>query len=361
MKLLSLLIFLSFLAFACTSTPIKKVPGSITVMTYNVENLFDNLDDPGKEDETYLAIEDKKTAQHRMKCEGASKDYYKQQCLKNDWSDSKIRRKMKRLADVILQEGSGPDILILEEVENLNILQRLKENYLQKANYQEVVLIEGPDKRGIDVAMLSRLSLNKKPQLHIIDLDKKLEGEKEEKKKSKKARPTRGILQADFLLPDKTNLTVFGVHFPSQGNPTRARRLAINKLNELKMKLPKGAFAIAAGDFNISAKEEGREKLFSNELGKEWLISHEMGCKRCPGTHSYRGSWSFLDAILFSKNMKVGDKWRVDTGSIRVANKSIYQKNHWGNPARFSDGKSQVGVSDHWPLAVEIIPIQGVE
>ena len=32
---------------------------SITVMSYNVENLFDSLDDPGKDDKAYLPIKTK--------------------------------------------------------------------------------------------------------------------------------------------------------------------------------------------------------------------------------------------------------------------------------------------------------------
>ena len=352
-------VFVSAIALvSCSSAP-KKSPGSITVMTYNVENLFDNLDDSGKDDETYLAIEDKKNARHRTKCQGVGRDYYRRQCLEYDWSDSKIKMKMKRLASVVLQEGTGPDILILEEVENLNVLERFRLNYLQSAGYQPAILIEGPDKRGIDVAMLSRLPLSGKPVLHEIDLNKS--AKRDEKKDSKKSvRPTRGILQAQFELPDSTVLTVFGVHFPSQGNPVIARRLAIAKLNEVKAKLPKSALVIAAGDFNITTKEDAKEGLYRTELSKDWLVSHQIGCDKCEGTHSYRGSWSFLDAVLFSKNMKSGDKWRVDTKSIRVANKSIYQINYWGNPARFSEGKSQTGVSDHWPLMVEIVPVKEV-
>ena len=49
----------------CISNEHQASKGALTVMTYNVENLFDSLDDPGKDDETYLPIEVKKTARHR--------------------------------------------------------------------------------------------------------------------------------------------------------------------------------------------------------------------------------------------------------------------------------------------------------
>ena len=354
MKMKSLVLLFTILSFVgCVSKDHQAKKNSLTVMTYNVENLFDSLDDPGKDDETYLPIEVKKTARHRAKCQQASRDYYRKLCLEEDWSESKIKRKLTRLADVILQVrgGKGPDILILQEVENLNIAERLRLNYLTKAGYGPSILIEGPDKRGIDVAILSRLPIRKKSQLHKINLtfiDK-------ETKKEVPARPTRGILQATFTLPGDKSLTVFGVHFPSQGNPTKARRTAIKKLNALKKALPKTEYVIAAGDFNISSKEDAKEGLFSKELASEWLVSHQIGCDTCEGTHAYRGGWSFLDAILFSKNFQ-SELWTVDPKSIRIPNKSLYQMNHWGAPARFGDGLSQKGVSDHWPLAADIMP-----
>ena len=212
MKFATLIISLFFIS-GCVSNDHTSSPNALTVMTYNVENLFDNMDDPGKDDETYLPLSAKKTARHRAKCQQASRDYWVKQCLEVDWSDSKIKRKLGRLADVILQvkEGRGPDVLILQEVENLNILERLRLNHLQAAGYKKSILIEGPDKRGIDVAMLSRLPLKAEPKLHEVLLTKI------DKKSGKElpARPTRGILEARFELPDGKPLTVFGVHFPS--------------------------------------------------------------------------------------------------------------------------------------------------
>ncbi|MEM7646795.1 MAG: endonuclease/exonuclease/phosphatase family protein [Pseudomonadota bacterium] len=336
----------------CASKEIKPDPNALTVMTYNVENLFDTLDDPNKNDETYLPIEKKQTSQHRMKCQAAGKPHWIRECLKKDWSEVKLERKMGRLADVIKQikKGQGPDLLILQEVENLNVLERLRQNHLAGLGYQEAILVEGPDERGIDVAILSKLPLSQKPILHEIDL---MPAAKEVGRK--KTRPTRGILQARFELPNKKMLTVFGVHFPSQGSPTPYRRVAVKKLLELKKSLPQNELALAAGDFNITAKEDGKEGLFHKELAQEWLISHQMGCDQCQGTHSYRGSWSFLDAILFSKNFKYGP-WVVNPKSIRLANKSLYQLNHFGGPARFREGTAQKGVSDHFPLAADIYP-----
>ncbi len=354
MKMRFLFVCLWIVSCATSKEKITN-PDSLTVMTYNLENLFDTTNDPSKNDETYLPIENKKSAQHKNKCAGVSKDHWRKQCLFTDWSESKLKRKMQRLADVILQvrEGKGPDILIVQEVENKSVLERFNKNYLQEAGYREVVLLEGPDERGIDVGMLSRLPLVGKPILHEVKLDfiDRKTGEVDSKKE---ARPTRGILQAQFELPNQESLYVFGGHFPSQASPTPHRRKAIEALNAARKKLPKKAYVIAAGDFNITAKEDGEEGLFQL-LAEDWLVSHQVGCGDCQGTHNYRGSWSFLDVILFSKNFS-NEKWQLDLGSIRTPNKSLYQIDHWGGPARFNDGRGQKGVSDHWPLAADIVP-----
>ncbi|MCB0377731.1 MAG: endonuclease/exonuclease/phosphatase family protein [Bdellovibrionales bacterium] len=347
-----ILIGIFFLSVSCTTTPYQPAPDSVSIMAYNVENLFDNQDDPGKDDETYMSKKSKQSPRHRMTCSGMSNPYYRQQCQELDWSDSKIQRKLKRIAHVILQvkKGLGPDIVILEEVENEKILEKLRKSYLQKAVYQKGILLEGPDKRGIDVAMLSRYPLVGKPILHPVQWIP-------DPKKNKSARPTRGILQAQFRLPTGDVLTVFGVHFPSQGNPVGYRWAAIETLRKAKQALPEDSLVVVGGDFNITAEEEGEKGLFKS-LANEFYISHFEGCSQCEGTHNYRGSWSFLDALLFSKNLKTQGRWKYVPESIRVANKSIYQLNNWGAPARFQEGISQVGVSDHFPIVAEIVPVK---
>ena len=45
-----------FIFFALLSSD-NLAAKTFTVMTFNVENMFDNLDDPNKEDETYLQFQ----------------------------------------------------------------------------------------------------------------------------------------------------------------------------------------------------------------------------------------------------------------------------------------------------------------
>ena len=41
---------------------------SVSIMTFNVQNLFDNVDDPGKDDKAYLPIEAKQDPAHIAAC-----------------------------------------------------------------------------------------------------------------------------------------------------------------------------------------------------------------------------------------------------------------------------------------------------
>ncbi|MGE0762163.1 MAG: hypothetical protein AB7N80_02680, partial [Bdellovibrionales bacterium] len=130
----------------------------------------------------------------------------------------------------------------------------------------------------------------------------------------------------------------------------------------LQAKLPATELAIAGGDFNISAEEDARTNLYRSRLQQKWLVSHYIGCGDCAGTHNYRGSWSFLDALLFSPNMGPGgtSRWQVDPKSIHVFKEGRYQTSRYMTPARFDENKP-VGVSDHYPLLGEIVLREVIE
>ncbi|MCB0361421.1 MAG: endonuclease/exonuclease/phosphatase family protein, partial [Bdellovibrionales bacterium] len=323
----------------------------VSVMAYNVENLFDTLHDKDREDYSYLPLSTKikNPEQHKDNC-SRSNSRYINSCLTMDWSQSVLERKMKRLANVILQinDGKGPDLLILEEVENINVLSLLRDHYLQKAQYKTMVLIEGPDKRGIDIGLLSRLPQvpTEPAQLHLIPFVAKNPADQEWMNRS------RGILQVNLYLPDQEILSVFGVHFPSPHNPQYWRDQAIAHLIQLKNKLPPGRLTLAGGDFNISSEEEAKARHYREQLFQHWQVSHLIGCEDCRGTNYFhpKKSWSFLDALLFDKNMSPHgpSSWYVDPSSIYIPNKNKYQVNRWLSPARFN-GRSPLGVSDHWP------------
>lgn len=326
---------------ACADT---VPPPTITIMTMNPENLFDNIDDPGKDDKAFLPLSAKQSPEHIAECNQISTRSWREECLDLDWSDDAVRHKLETLASVILQIDRGADIITFQEVENFSILERLRTDYLADSGYRPPILIEGNDVRGIDVAILSKLPLIATPVLHDMEFENFPE----------RAGDTRGILQAQFELPDGSPLTVFAVHFPAPYHPVDMRIEAYRFLQRLREQLPADHHVLAAGDFNTIRTEMYDDGLLERYVRPDWIVAHDS-CDACPGTYYYPpdDNWSFLDMILYSPPRSENTTWRFRADSVRLVNGLDVQVTREGRPRRYrlSDGD---GVSDHWPLAASI-------
>ena len=135
MKKHVVLILILHLPFITFSQKNEKKYAIRTVAFYNLENLFDTINEVAKNDE----------ASPIMELKGNKSKVY--------WD------KIDKLASVIAQIGeetakTSPAILGVSEVENLSVLEDLvKSKYIKGKNY-EIIHYESPDKRGIDVALL---------------------------------------------------------------------------------------------------------------------------------------------------------------------------------------------------------------
>lgn len=325
-----------------------KKADEISVMTFNVENLFDTEQDADREDYTYLPLSLKQTKAHRDHCRQMTVPRYKEECMTLDWNDEFLEGKMKNLAEIILDldGGVGPDVLMLEEVENINVLTQFNRKFLQKANYQTAVLLEGFDERGIDTALLSRFPIKGKAIIHKIPFDLKKIGESDMKKAN-----TRGVLEVTLVTPQKKNMTVFVAHLPSQGNPTGMRQQATEFILSLMKKTPH--FTVAGGDFNVTKVEEEENGYFKKFTENGFHVSHFFGCPACEGTHNYRKSWSFLDVLIFPKDFaRFGftiQPEHIDV--VRYNPNSLYRDKY---PKYFSS-KEMTGASDHFPMYMRLI------
>ena len=106
-----------------------------TIAFYNVENLFDTINDPNK-------FDDDRTP------EGADR-----------WTSKVYNDHVQKIAKVISEIGNdvthhAPDIVGLAEIENEAVVQDLiNTEYLKRYNYG-IVHYESPDARGVDVALI---------------------------------------------------------------------------------------------------------------------------------------------------------------------------------------------------------------
>jgi endonuclease/exonuclease/phosphatase family metal-dependent hydrolase len=327
----------------------------ITIMAFNVENLFDARDDPGKNDRTYLPLSAKQTASHRAACARIERRSWRKQCFDWDWSEAVVDHKLTVVANAILQVGNGrgPDIVALQEVENLAILERLRTDYLAAADYLQGILIEGDDNRGIDVAFLSRLPVVDRPRLHPIPL--RGFGQR-------RLTDTRGILAATFQLPDGGLLTGYSVHFPAPYMPREMREQAYDFLNVLLARLPPERPAFAAGDFNTTSAEDADHDMLTRFARPHWRIAHQEECQQCPRGSSYfppDRSWSYLDMVLYSpgRDPDLVAGWDLSSDGTFVANATPEQVRPDGTPANYRLPQRR-GVSDHWPVVMTIAPTE---
>jgi len=96
--------FVSIIFLSCL-IPEEQTEESLVIMTWNVQNLFD--------------------------AETSGFEYEEYDPLQSDWNEDKMRSKMENLQEIILSLGPDiPDILLLQEVENREVLEILNRDYL---------------------------------------------------------------------------------------------------------------------------------------------------------------------------------------------------------------------------------------
>lgn len=347
--LLSFTLLLPQLLFAQgkKASPLANTP--LSILSFNTENLFDSEHDPGKEDWTYLPLALKGSPEHRKLCEQSSQGRDRlQDCLQFDWSEKELNEKLRRVAQTILgNKNQCPDLVILVEVENLKILQRLNREFLKSCSYPTAVLKEGDDRRGIDTGLLSRFPLEGEAKLHPISFRS---GLREQPK-------TRGILEVPLLLPGGEKLRAFAIHFPAPYHDFSQRLDAFASLQKLaEAAQPEADIILAAGDFNTPAKEDSR--LYRQLASPSWWVSHQVGCSLCLGTHYFKkdDSWSFLDAILLWKTPRRGARtWTFQADSIEIIQNKDFHIDASGMPRRW-EHSSKPGLSDHLPIKAWIKP-----
>lgn len=301
-----------------------------TVGFYNVENLFDTIDDPKKADDEYLPESRKK------------------------WNVKRYVGKIKKLSSVISQLGTNysanmPVIVGLVEVENSQVVQDLiSHNNLEGGSYG-YVHYDSPDERGIDVALIYNTNFfevisSKTYSLELID-DR---GEVDY---------TRDVLRVSGRLNDEL-IHVLVNHWPSRrggGEETEELRIKASKVvqnivSEVKDEIS-DAKIIIMGDFN---DDPISNSIKNNLVTDEFFNPMESLFEKGIGTSSFNNRWNLFDQIIFSKNFLNSDSNKHTFEYAEVFNK------HWlkvvkgklkGSPFRTYIGPWFTGgYSDHFPV-----------
>lgn len=331
----------------------KKGDRNYLVGFYNLENLFDIYDDPVKNDEEFLP-------------DG-----------KNKWTQDKYEKKLHNLAtvikDIAKEAGRYHTILGISEIENRLVIEDLvSQPEIADANYQ-IVHYDGPDRRGVDVALLynpKQFTLLDSESIPFTFDSPTIQFDMD--KAAQERFRTRDILMVHGLI-DGEHCAFYVAHLPSRiggkGGDLRSRGGEIMYQHAMMMSQKYPGIKIACmGDMNDNPTDEsmakhlhGKEKLADvTELDffSPFLSMYKAGY----GSLAYRGEWSIYDLIL------VNHALATDTEGlhIRPINKKGYygrvfkkpymtnkKGQYKGTPFRtFSGGAWIGGYSDHYPTYI---------
>ena len=284
----------------------------LTMISYNVENLFDCQHDTLKNDYSFLPDGD------------------------HHWTYHKYQTKLDRIAQVVVNISGWESAALvgLCEVENARCLRDLC--YRLKRFHYQYVHYESEDERGIDVALLYDSTKVKVLDSRPLRVDLNEDN-------------TRDILYVKVLLHEKDTMYAMVCHLPSRlggGAATEWKRLKAKQviqqqIDSILHQQPK-ANIVVMGDMNSEAKND--LKGMSNQM----VALEQVG----QGTHKYQGVWSCLDQYYVSKELK--DRVSVQIYSpewlLEEDNKYLdYQ------PKRtFVGFRYYSGYSDHMPIVLTI-------
>ncbi len=271
--------------------------GTCTVASFNVLNLFDDADDPYHGDET---------------------------------TPAKPREQLERLAETIRRVDA--DVLALQEVESRGYLQRFVSALIPDLGYRHVVLIEGNDYRGIDVAVLSRLPVGPVTSYRHLRFP---DGE---------GRPIlfrRDLLRARIEPPGVEPFDVFVIHLKSKSGGDTPESLALRTgeagqirkvFDEVLAANPEARFLLC-GDYNDTLESEPVQAIIGTGPGRLGCFAEELE----PDQHvSYNREphRTMIDFILASPTM--AKLYRKGSYAILQGSVSTLGSDHNPVVARFN-------------------------
>ena len=309
---------------------------------YNLENLFDTIDDPKINDEEFLPTGKKR------------------------YTSEVYLDKIAHLAEVLSQIGTdiSPDGLSLigdAEIENENVLKDLVNHPLLRSRNYQIVHYDSPDERGIDVCLLYNPKYFKPLSSQSLYVSLKRPGDSTEHK-------TRDVLFV-YGKYDNEDMFVFVNHWPSRRGgeeasaPGRAAAAKVvkNKIDSIVAINP-DAKIVVMGDLNddpVSASVAGvlgakgdKDKVLKGGLYNPWVVPYKKGI----GTLAYNDSWNLFDQILVSSGFLNKDQSGFYYYDARIFSKPWMLQTtgrYKDYPKRTYDFDNYMGgYSDHFPTYI---------
>lgn len=308
-------------------------------MSYNVHNLFDDVDN--------------------------GSEYTEFKSKKGIWGTAQFEKKLACIAQAIRKSCfKGADVIALQEVENLNALRHLQNRYLKGMgyNYAAAAPQEGV---AVRVALLSRIPI-RQVRCHSMD--------------EWQGRPLRHILEAELEYQGNT-FFIFNNHWKSKSGGVRlteearlrAASVILRRINSILEERP-NADIIILGDLNenveeyfettaggnsgyhtalipaASAFEQGRNSssiFLTGQIGtvglsNDRIILYEPWYELDPqeqGSYLFQGRWQTPDHILLSAGLFDRQGLSYKPGDFKVERSDLLLKREY---------------SDHLPLIITL-------
>jgi endonuclease/exonuclease/phosphatase family metal-dependent hydrolase len=317
--------------------------GRLRIMNYNVENLFDTVNDATLDDEFTPG--------------GAER-----------WTESVLKDKIQNLSEVV--RAQNPDVIGLVEIENQAIAERFVKEGLAGLGYRAVAMGTTEDPRGIRNAIVSRF-----PIVSVKNHNLRL--------------PSWGMSRSRDMLEvtvdtgesgEGGKVTFFVNHWPSRrGGPERAlqRRDSAEKMELVTddiLKRNPGRRVIAMGDFNDELGDDSlkrgldlvnKPEELMNAFGLFFAAGTENPAKNLKTFFYHKERlWNSFDHVLvaggedlnrralkgyhyINDSMNVVKHRFVESGKYPQGCES-FSRRHAGNPARCLNG-----ASDHFPVVAD--------
>ena len=326
-----------FLFLSCL-IPGESLSGEFSILSWNVQNLFDGVSDGNEYDEYDPAL--------------------------SDWDEEGMRVKLEHLQEVLYSLGDAlPDVLLLQEVENREVLLILNDEYLDGS----YVYVDAWKDRAtaISCGVLSRFP-PKEVHLHFPGRYGK--------------RELRPLVEMHFDLEGE-ELVLFNNHWKSrtggQAATEEARIMASSVLASRVRELRAEGLQniVAAGDFNGSVEDfrsggsqtaqlpvdeikstAWRDSLFVGYSGSDCSLSDEKTVLFSPwremendgaeGSYFYQNRWMKLDHFFLDYGLLDGSGWEYE--SSRCLSLPL-MTDELGRPMAWESWRS-AGYSDHFPL-----------
>ena len=243
-----------------------RSPNQLRISSYNIRNLFDGIQNPGKEPEK-----------------------------------AKPEKELQALS--LAMHEINADIIGLQEIESKEVLTAFRDRFLGDMGYREVVLVDGNDQRGIDVALMSRYPVTAVKSHKDVRFEVPGQGVQGF---------SRDLLQVRVQGPNNYPLTVFVTHLKSQHGDAvadvkrRAEAEAAHRIIKAFQQANPRENVIVMGDFNDLYNTPEIAPVVSPQsgLGLTDIIHQELGAADWVFTYHPQKYRSRIDFLLLNENAK---------------------------------------------------------